>query len=205
MKTQQKERSRLLTVLWANDNFHNEWNLISRVYSFLRDEIGKANVPIQSFLNYACPAMGLIPPGQYLEHFHLVPVIDTTGHLVLRRTEQKIIRSRPISTTEYDLLCTCISNGYMVDNMASLLDKMAVKYRSTMFIPRVTTEISNQEELSQIISEPGSVPSNSNNSSPSSRHWSISRASEPEVPPISAGQYSHTTVDPGVMLWDGNM
>ncbi|KAL7917608.1 mating-type protein MAT alpha 1 domain-containing protein [Trichoderma austrokoningii] len=64
---QQKTASGFLTTLWNKDPHRNKWALVAKVYSHVRDQLGRDQVSLSSFLDVACPMMQIVDPATYLE------------------------------------------------------------------------------------------------------------------------------------------
>lgn len=132
-ETQQKLRSGYLTTLWRADQSKDKWALIARVYSLIRDEVGKSNAPLAPFLAVACPAMNIIPAETYLDTLGWSLVGDKNSELKLLRSPSSTApRDEQPCVTASKLLSTCITRGYAVKNSQALLDKMALNANSAM-------------------------------------------------------------------------
>ncbi|XWW94232.1 hypothetical protein V2A60_002175 [Cordyceps javanica] len=135
-ESQQKAASGFLTTLWSKDPYRNRWAMIAKVYSFVRDEIGKKKAPLSSFLMAACPAMDILPPDEYLRVLGWV-VEDTeqgTKKLV-QRDELRVPKetTRVCPDSELELFQGMIELGYMPDENAFLLEALlAQDNRSTL-------------------------------------------------------------------------
>jgi Mating-type protein MAT alpha 1 HMG-box len=138
---QQKQRSGYLTRLWQADQSKDKWALVARVYSFIRDELGKSNAPLAPFLAIACPAMNIVAAEAYLETLGWTLVGDDSGELKMSRS---LIPTSPqdeeMCATDFKLLSTCLARGYTVNNAQALLDKIAFTANSMMVVaqPRVS-------------------------------------------------------------------
>ncbi|MBE3042635.1 hypothetical protein IMZ48_08670, partial [Candidatus Bathyarchaeota archaeon] len=116
---QQKEVSSYLTLLWAEDPFRNKWALVAKVYSFVRDEVGKAKAALGDFLAVACPVMGIVEPADYIRLLGWVQTQgESEGSMI---SQDKSIAQATVATledrshpnTELELLVDCIRAGYL--------------------------------------------------------------------------------------------
>jgi hypothetical protein len=58
---QQKDISGFLTGMWQADPFHAKWTIAAKAYSVIRDKVGKAQAPLDTFLHIVCPLLGKLP------------------------------------------------------------------------------------------------------------------------------------------------
>ncbi|OBS24017.1 hypothetical protein FPOA_04565 [Fusarium poae] len=115
---QQKNASGFLTQLWAKDPHRNKWALIAKVYSFIRDHVGKAKCNLTAFLSVACPMMKIFEPVEYLQTLGWQISRDNYGNTVLNQDVTVIsenmgsIHDPEHPTTEIDLLTDVLVAGY---------------------------------------------------------------------------------------------
>ncbi|KAF5000883.1 hypothetical protein FGRMN_1492 [Fusarium graminum] len=127
---QQKTTSGFITQLWGRDPRRNKWALIAKVYSFIRDQIGKSRVNLASFLAVACPMMKIIEPVVYLRTLGWMKNIDDDGNLSLSQNvammsanlEALLDHQHPV--TEIDLLTDILTAGYFEDVSQHLLVRL---------------------------------------------------------------------------------
>jgi hypothetical protein len=62
-----KKLSTLLSQLWEADPNKPLWSLMAKAWSAMRDQLGKANVPLDKFFDIICPRLNLPSPDTYLE------------------------------------------------------------------------------------------------------------------------------------------
>jgi hypothetical protein len=119
--TQQKYCSGFLTKLWNQDPRRNKWALVAKVYSFIRDHVGKSRINLSAFLGVVCPMMKIIHPDDYLQTLGWISAQDAEGNLLLRQDKAKmsanlqalVDNEHPI--TEFDLLTDVLTAGYFED------------------------------------------------------------------------------------------
>lgn len=135
---QQKEVSSYLTLLWAEDPFRNKWTLIAKVYSFVRDEVGKSEAALGDFLAVACPLMGIIKPADYLRLLGWAQTQDDNGNSMISQDKSiaevtvATLEDSPRPDTEFGLLADCIQAGYLPCHGDLLTTKLAVKSNTIM-------------------------------------------------------------------------
>lgn len=135
---QQKEVSSYLTLLWGKDPFRNKWVLLGKVYSFVRDEVGKAKAPLGDFLAIACPIMGIIEPAEYLRLLGWVQTQDGNGNSMISQDESIAqatflgLEDQQHPNTELELLDDCIRIGYLPGHGKALTTKLASKSNAIM-------------------------------------------------------------------------
>nr|ASU89332.1 mating-type protein MAT1-1-1 [Thielaviopsis euricoi]DAB41624.1 TPA_exp: mating-type protein MAT1-1-1 [Thielaviopsis paradoxa] len=127
----QKNISTFITQLWKSDPFQSRWMLIGRLYSFVRDTIGKSNTKLSEFLQVAAPVMCTPSPEEYLTKLCWVmsstddyDVTFVQDHVGLRKYLHDA-KSIFAPTSEQELLNHCIVRGYLPDFSDSLLTKLA--------------------------------------------------------------------------------
>jgi hypothetical protein len=62
----QKDKSKILTLLWKADPFEAKWSILAKSYSILRGNREKEEVSLDKFLDFCTPRIGVIPPTIYL-------------------------------------------------------------------------------------------------------------------------------------------
>ncbi|KAH6956466.1 hypothetical protein HG530_001913 [Fusarium avenaceum] len=136
--TQQKYCSGFLTKLWNQDPRRNKWALIAKVYSFIRDHVGKGRINLSAFLGVVCPMMKIIHPDDYLQTLGWDTAQDAEGNLVLRHDRSKmstnlealVDNEHPI--TEFDLLTDVLTAGYFGDVAKMLQARLWASQHSIM-------------------------------------------------------------------------
>nr|ALH25003.1 MAT1-1-1 [Ophiocordyceps sinensis] len=135
---QQKTASGFLTTLWHKDPFRNKWALIAKVYSFVRDQIGKDKVSLSYFMSLACPTMTIIEPAAYLNALGWCVQDDDAGSQKLFQDEssanldQSSLLSAEYPSTEIELLSALVNIGYFPDHGADLVERMGSGHSGIM-------------------------------------------------------------------------
>ncbi|KAJ4309432.1 hypothetical protein N0V84_011501 [Fusarium piperis] len=125
---QQKTVSGFLTILWNKDGQRNKWALIAKVYSFVRDNLGKSMVNLGAFLSLCCPIMCMIGPADYLDTLGWVVQEDPEGALILTQVDdppsfEPTADLYPIS--EIELLVSLVGSGYLPQHGPGLVQLMS--------------------------------------------------------------------------------
>ncbi|ROT41291.1 hypothetical protein SODALDRAFT_349317 [Sodiomyces alkalinus F11] len=134
----QKDISSLITKLWEKDGFRNSWSLVAKMYSSIRDIVGKDNVSLKEFLAVACPIMHLVSPADYLDTYHWEIRVDQDGMRELCQNEdtaKQIIAVRlqkAVPATEIDLLHEVLKTGFMPNHAQVLIQQMTVNFMGVM-------------------------------------------------------------------------
>ncbi|KAM3533877.1 hypothetical protein MY4038_002867 [Beauveria bassiana] len=160
-ESQQKAASGFLTTLWSKDPFRNRWAMIAKVYSFVRDEMGKAKAPLSSFLMAACPAMDILPPDEYLRVLGWAVEDSENGTKKLVQKEELRMpkeTTKPCPDSELELFQGMIELGYMPDENILLLEALLAQdnrsnLTSTISIASRASVETNQDRLPQNIAE----------------------------------------------------
>nr|AKE48503.1 MAT1-1-1 [Ustilaginoidea virens]AKE48507.1 MAT1-1-1 [Ustilaginoidea virens] len=162
---QQKTASGFLTTLWNKDPFRNKWALIAKVYSFVRDEIGKDKVSLAYFLGFSCPVMGIVEPHVYLAVLGW-SVQGTEGSQRLVQDQataalgQSQLQNGEFPTTELELLTALVNVGYLPEQGIDLMEKLGANSSAIMATsnPRLSLPVSYTPEklhfMSTIRSDP---------------------------------------------------
>ncbi|QDS68478.1 hypothetical protein FKW77_010845 [Venturia effusa] len=110
---QQKDISGFLTRMWSNDPFQAKWSIIAKAYSVIRDMVGKANAPLDKFLQIVCPLINIIEPVNYL---------DTMGWWMPAGQHMELSRRFTPNITLFptDVLTTTLSVDDVVNHCSSL-------------------------------------------------------------------------------------
>ncbi|KPM39116.1 hypothetical protein AK830_g7441 [Neonectria ditissima] len=124
---QMKTASGLLTTLWAQDPFRSKWTLIAKVYSFVRDEVGRTNISLSRFLDVCCPVMKIIHPVFYLGAFGWTVQFDEDGPCDLVQDDAARLdqfQDEIVPENEMDLLRALLQTGYLSEQAFALMDRM---------------------------------------------------------------------------------
>nr|DAB41632.1 TPA_exp: mating-type protein MAT1-1-1 [Thielaviopsis paradoxa] len=127
----QKNISTFITQLWKSDPFQSRWMLIGRLYSFIRDTIGKSNTKLSEFLQVAAPVMCTPNPEEYL--FKLCWVMNSTDEYDVTFIQDRVglreylraSKKQFAPTSEQELLNHCIVRGYLPEFSDAILTKLA--------------------------------------------------------------------------------
>ena len=82
---QQKDISGIMTNLWQSDRSKAKWAILAKAYTLIRDKKGKANAPLDSFLNLNAPLIGIPKPDEYMNKLGWEIIISSNGEAKLRR------------------------------------------------------------------------------------------------------------------------
>ena len=108
---QQKDISVFINRLWLSDFFKAKWAIVARTYSIIRDRVGKANAPLQTFLALACPKIGILEPTAYFTQMGWAfPSVEKE----LGRLFMPVQGSFEVATnlSAEDIVAFCEQNGY---------------------------------------------------------------------------------------------
>jgi hypothetical protein len=110
---QQKEASPCLTRMWHEDPFHAKWAIVAKAYSVIRDQVGKAQAPLDQFLQLVCPVVGILAPEEYLGNM---------GWNMLDGHNKEVVRTTAPNFLSFDaaLLTTTMS----ADDLVRLCQKV---------------------------------------------------------------------------------
>ncbi|RMJ09177.1 hypothetical protein CDV36_011206 [Fusarium kuroshium] len=128
---QQKTVSGFLTTLWNKETQRNKWALIAKVYSFVRDHLGKGKVNLAAFLALCCPIMRMIDPTDYLNTLGWVIQDNAEGAMTLIQTQSVQHSVEPTSapdvypTSEIELLISLVESGYLPEYGPILVQLMS--------------------------------------------------------------------------------
>ncbi|KJK75530.1 hypothetical protein H634G_08894 [Metarhizium anisopliae BRIP 53293] len=156
---QQKTASGFLTTLWNKDPFRNKWALIAKVYSFVRDEIGKDKITLASFLSFSCPVMGIIEPQSYLTILGWSVGGDSNSQRLIQDETlaalgQSRLQSDGVPSTELELLTALVNVGYLPEQGIDLMGKLGANNSSIMATatqPRLSLPVSYTPEKLQFM------------------------------------------------------
>lgn len=82
---QQKEISGIMRNLWHFDPVKGKWAVLAKAYTLIRDKKGKANAPLDGFLNLNAPYIGIANPDEYLIKLGWEIALGEDGGAVLRQ------------------------------------------------------------------------------------------------------------------------
>ncbi|KAL9127072.1 MAG: hypothetical protein Q9217_003974 [Psora testacea] len=119
---QQKEISGLMKHMWEADPFKAKWAILAKAYSVIRDDQGKGNAPLDSFLAINAPIMDVIEPAHYFKTLGWEVSLDEEGQTVMRLSSRKI--DQHFLTTNVsvnDLIGNSYRQGYFTGNLFNVL------------------------------------------------------------------------------------
>ncbi|KAF4985089.1 hypothetical protein FDECE_16834 [Fusarium decemcellulare] len=129
----QKVVSGFLTTLWNKDHDRNKWALIAKVYSFVRDNLGKKAVNLSAFLLVCCPVMKIMAPNEYLAALGWEVKTNSEGKWVAEQNEAALsqknmghLETTDYPTTEVELLSTLVNAGYLGEQGHKLVMQMGL-------------------------------------------------------------------------------
>ncbi|KAM7205661.1 Mating-type protein MAT alpha 1 domain containing protein [Rhypophila sp. PSN 637] len=121
----QRGRSPLLTQLWRQDPFHNEWDFLCAVYSAIRSFLDEENLSFKDWINSAATHLGIISRDKYMEAlgWQLERCDDGTNKLL--RTMTSPIKNCIQPTNGLGLFNSCLSAGLQVNNARPIISKLS--------------------------------------------------------------------------------
>ncbi|KAK2589560.1 hypothetical protein QQS21_012765, partial [Conoideocrella luteorostrata] len=127
---QQKTAAGFITLLWNRDPFRERWALLARVYTIIRNDIGKDRIILAHFLAYACPLMGIPRPDIYLAIFGWSIQGNVTAYqLVQNETLAAIGRAQlspgPFPETDVELIEALVAINYLPDRGVDLIRRLS--------------------------------------------------------------------------------
>lgn len=134
----------------------NEWSIIAKVYSSIRDIVGKNNITLKAYLAHACPIMKIVSPDQYLSTFKWSISINSSGDRILYQDETSALSaifamSQEFPTTEIELLEAVLNNGFMPDHARLLINKLGGNPKVLM---TMNTSTKMQEFAQALVNDP---------------------------------------------------
>nr|WRK65007.1 putative mating-type 1-1-1 R protein [Davidsoniella virescens] len=127
----QKSISALMATLWKTDPFQSRWMLIARVYSFIRNTIGKPKVKLCDFLDVAAPSMHVPQPDDYLIKLCWVYSANEAGQVTFFQDDLGLkfyvasLEKVPIPNADQELLVHCLVRHYLPEHANTLLTNIA--------------------------------------------------------------------------------
>jgi len=115
-------------VLWQGEAQKAKWAMMARVYSFVRDSVGKKAAPMGEFLGYAAAALDIVPADMYL----------AANGWAFQGAE--LARAGPVPVAaevamgEADLLAECIRRGYKVAGGGDLVAQLTRSMQGVMTV-----------------------------------------------------------------------
>lgn len=113
---QQKEISTFLTCLWQDDPFKAKWTILAKAYSIIRDDKGKENARLDSFLAINAPYIGVLPPAEYFKMLGWKFSTNGNYETILTRESTVTLINQGHVTTNFsveDIVQHCYACGYI--------------------------------------------------------------------------------------------
>jgi hypothetical protein len=114
-----------MTMLWKEDPFHKEWDLMCAVYSAIREFLSDENITLQNWIQFAIKHMGIVVRESYLTAlgWRLVQLEDGT-HKV-ERTAIRGVQSYFQPMNGLGLFMNCLNDGLPVANPLLIIAKLS--------------------------------------------------------------------------------
>lgn len=106
-----------MTNFWQSEPAKDKWAILAKAYTLIRDKKGKANAPLDVYLDLAAPRVGILKPDEYMIKLGWEIVVGSNGETLLRRnpdTYKAYSNSGVIlNASVQDILATCYEHGYI--------------------------------------------------------------------------------------------
>lgn len=110
-----KKLSKSMSTLWESDPNKALWNLITKAWSIIRDQVGKDNAPLREFYDIVCPEYKIPSPEVYLDLLGWTFVINEHGDPALLRDELQMpldLGTSQRATSVADIIAFAKFKGY---------------------------------------------------------------------------------------------
>ncbi|KAF2729935.1 hypothetical protein EJ04DRAFT_57976 [Polyplosphaeria fusca] len=106
-----------MSVMWEGDPNKSSWSLMTKAWSTVRDQIGKEQAPLDTFLNIICPYLNIPAPETYLARFGWEVATNDKGAPVVSRKSIPMPESigagvAATTVSVEDIIRLCQSIGY---------------------------------------------------------------------------------------------
>ncbi|KAI4206768.1 MAG: hypothetical protein LQ348_000836 [Seirophora lacunosa] len=118
---EQKIISSYIVFLWERDPCKAKWALAAKAYSIIRDQVGKQNAPLDTFLMHVANFLGIVEPQKYLAVMGWEISVDGIGTMSLVKKHAMEIDSNILST---NLSVEDIINFAFQQGFAGAMDPM---------------------------------------------------------------------------------
>lgn len=116
---QQKDISTILQNLWRLDPFKAKWTILAKAFSVIRDDKGKKNASLDTFLAISAPFVDIVQPTNYLAIMGFQLTIVNNQATLSQQPNYSIntINHRLLTTTRSvsDVVDNCCSHGYFTE------------------------------------------------------------------------------------------
>ncbi|KAK4125089.1 hypothetical protein N657DRAFT_643899 [Parathielavia appendiculata] len=121
----QKEKSPIMTILWKEDPFHEEWDFMCAVYSAIREFLSDDNVSLQTWIQFAIKHMGIVVREHYLITLGWELIQLNDGSHKLERTSIRSVPSCLQPMNGFGLFMNCLNDGLPVANPLPIIAKLS--------------------------------------------------------------------------------
>ncbi|KAK3326047.1 Mat sexual cell fertilization-promoting factor [Apodospora peruviana] len=121
----QRGRSPLLTKLWRQDPFHNEWDFMCAVYSTIRTSLNHENISFKDWINSASAHLGIVARDKYMAALGWQFVRSKDGTNTLFRIASPTIQNRLQPMNGLGLFKQCLSSGLPVVDPRPIVAKLS--------------------------------------------------------------------------------
>ncbi len=159
---QQKDISGFLTHLWNDDPFKVKWSILAKAYSLIRDNKGKDQAPLNSFLGIHAPLLAIIPPTEYLAKLGWTITTDEDNKLTLTRntnTDNPSFDQNLLSTnlSVEDVIQHSYTSGYIFPDADGSMIVVSDGFTMTMATTAQPNVQSGQQTSDNAVSGSGSA------------------------------------------------
>jgi hypothetical protein len=114
-----------MTMLWKEDPFHKEWDIMCAVYSAIRGFLASDNVSLQTWIQFAIKHLGIVVRERYLATlgWELVQLDDGTHKI--ERTANRPVPSYLQPMNGFGLFMNCLNDGLPVANPLPIIAKLS--------------------------------------------------------------------------------
>jgi hypothetical protein len=109
----------------------------------IRDALGKGQSPLGKFLRIICPAIGIIPQGEYLGTLNWAMNVDDYGRLILTQTalpSQSILETYGTQVSVIEVVQVAIDKSYLENKEAVDVKKMMAQLKKLNFVAAIATD-----------------------------------------------------------------
>ena len=125
---QQRQRSPFMTILWKQDQFHNEWHMLCSTYSAIRSFLSDEGITLQTWIAFAVGPLGIVKRENYMavmgwtlstQADGCTPKLERASIRNLERTAQPICG--------HSLFVRCVEAGLPITDPGRISEELSGK------------------------------------------------------------------------------
>ena len=124
---QQKQRSPFMTILWKQDQFHNEWDMLCSTYSAIRSFLSDEGITLQTWISFAVGPVGIVKRENYMAVMGWTLSTQADGTPKLERASIRKLERTAQPMSGHSLFVHCVEAGLPITDSGKIIEELSGK------------------------------------------------------------------------------